>query len=98
MPYTTRTAERDVDEEALRSIARDLLHQGDLTWAIATLMDEFIMRDGRVSYTTLSSARAAAQDAADEWYRRLMAPYEDDKRRINGDVYRVAAYVPGGTP
>jgi hypothetical protein len=91
MPYTLE-AER-LQEEELRKIARTLMHEGQLTWAISVLMDEFVMSQGIVSYATLHRARASAQDAADEWYRVVMAPYEDKKRAENGDVYRVVEYV-----
>jgi hypothetical protein len=91
MPYSMQ-AER-LQEIELRKIAASLMHQGQLTWAIAVLMDEFVLSGGIVSYATLSRARAAAQDAADEWYRAVMAPYEDKKRAENGDVYQVRAYV-----
>jgi hypothetical protein len=91
MPYTLE-AER-LQEEELRKIATSVMHEGQLTWAISVLMDEFVMSQGVISYATLHRARASAQDAADEWYRVVMAPYEDKKRAENGDVYRVAEYV-----
>lgn len=91
MPYTVQGARRD--EPVLRAIAATLMEKGDLTWAISVLMDEFTLSHGIVSYGTLSAARSAAQDAADEWYRRVMAPYEDKKLRSNGEVYRVLEYV-----
>jgi hypothetical protein len=91
MPYTLE-AER-LQEEELRKIARSLMHQGQLTWAISVLMDEYVLSGGVVGYAQLSRARAAAQDAADEWYRVVMAPYEDAKRAQNGDVYTVREYV-----
>jgi hypothetical protein len=91
MPYTLE-AER-LQEEELRKVATSLMHQGQLTWAISVLMDEYVLSGGIVSYSTLSRARAAAQDAADEWYRSVMAPYEDKKRAENGDVYQVREYV-----
>lgn len=86
MPYTSQ--DRRGTEDDLRAVVHPEWEQGDLTWAIATLMDEFIVTHG-ISYAKLSSVRAAAQDAADEWYRRVMAPYEDKKITENGDVYTV---------
>lgn len=93
MPYVMQAIRDDVEAE-LRSVARRLITQGDLTYAISVLMDEYVMSvAGAVTYHTLSRARASAQDASDEWYRRVMAPYEDSKRRENGDVYHVVGYI-----
>ena len=40
-----------------------------------------------MGYTTASHIRAGFDDASAEWYRRVMAPYEDIKCTENGDVY-----------
>lgn len=39
------------------------------------------------SYASRSRAHGILQDVATEWYRRMIAPYEDQKCRDNGDVY-----------
>ena len=90
MPYRPYSEQRDKDEHALRSLA--LRSQGDLTWAIAILQDEWAayqadLDQKQVRYTILSQARAAAQDAADEWYAQVMRPYEDQMRARNGSPY-----------
>lgn len=90
MPYTPQ--ERRGTEDDLRAVVHPDWAKGDLTWAISTLMDEFAMTHD-ISYQNLSDARAAAQDAADEWYRRVMSLYEDKKAAENGDVYRVLGSV-----
>ena len=38
------------------------------------------------SYTSLSDAVSVLRDAADEIERRMMAPYEDEAIRKNGDL------------
>lgn len=58
---------------------------GDLTYAITYLMHTRVKRLGK-SYANLSQIRACAQDAADEFYRVVMSPYEDNKRKENGPV------------
>jgi len=42
----------------------------------------------RVDYQTLSDCIAAANDANAEFYRCVMAPYEDHKKRENGDIFQ----------
>jgi hypothetical protein len=39
------------------------------------------------SYAARSRARAVLQDASDEFYRRMLAEYEDQKCTENGEVY-----------
>lgn len=58
---------------------------GQLNYAISRMIHEYVLRNGR-NYTVMSAARAAALDAADEFYRTVMVPYEDQKRRENGPV------------
>lgn len=61
-------------------------NKGELNYAVTMLVIDYITR--RVmSYAVLSDARAALQDANDELYRRLIAPYEDTKAALNGDVF-----------
>lgn len=90
MPYTHPANRRA--EQALRSAVNVGWTKGDLTWAISVLMDEYVLNHG-VSYAVLSDARASAADAHDEWYRRVMAPYEDKKWAQNGEVYRVVGKI-----
>lgn len=57
---------------------------GELNYAITKLVSEFI---GQVSYAKINAAIGALECAKLELYRRLAAPYEDDKIAENGDVY-----------
>ena len=59
---------------------------GDLTYAITLLMHLEAQKKGPLRYSSLSAIRASAQDAADEFYRVVMGPHEDKKRRENGPV------------
>ena len=59
---------------------------GVLNFQITQLMLRYVKEQG-LSYASISSARAAAFDAAAELNRRIGAPYEDQKIRENGDVY-----------
>lgn len=86
MPYTERTPERDACEDRLRDIA-DALDVGGLTWAVTILVDEWVSGSG-VQYARLAHAVGALECAKLELYRRVAAPYEDTKVRLNGDVYQ----------
>jgi len=45
-------------------------------------------RGQKVDYQTLSDANAAARDAIGEFDRRVFHPYEDHKKRENGDIFQ----------
>lgn len=85
MPYIPQD-ERDRYEDALYDLESLLIGKtkGHLTFVLYTIVRRFVRSEP--SYTTLSEARSALQDAADEFYRRLIAPYEDKQIEKNGDV------------
>lgn len=59
---------------------------GELNYLITKLVDSFLVISG-VSYTSINAAIGVLECAKLELYRRLAGPYEDDKARINGEVY-----------
>jgi len=84
MPYTkpeSRTEIKTLAEQMIKYINAS----GDLTYAISLLMHLETLK-AKQSYTNMSRIRATAQDSADEYYRAVMAPYEDEKRAENGPV------------
>jgi hypothetical protein len=89
MPYTKQERRADLDEIAIEAAAT--LHlmkdeQGDLNYFITRVGVHLLARQ-KMGYTTASHIRAGFDDASAEWYRRVMAPYEDIKCTENGDVY-----------
>lgn len=88
MPYID-PARRDVIELAPTGLLapKEIQTVGELNFAISRLMTAFIKNSGGVSYGSCAAARAACHDAAEELYRRVVAPYEDKKCLENGDVY-----------
>lgn len=42
---------------------------------------------GTPRYFKCAALRAAMADASEEYYRRLVAPYEDKQAKLNGDVF-----------
>jgi hypothetical protein len=57
--------------------------KGHLTFVLYTIARRFVQEE---RYTNLSEARSALGDAYDEFYRRLMAPYEDKQIEKSGDA------------
>lgn len=80
MPYLDKTAidallERQTFEKP-----------GELNYIITSFCLDYLDDNG-VSYTTLNEVIGVLECAKQEFYRRLVAVYEDDKAAKNGDVY-----------
>lgn len=61
---------------------------GELNYVITLRVDEYLRGKG-VSYTSLNEVIGVLECAKLELYRRIAAPYEDQKKHDNGDVYTV---------
>ena len=84
MPYITQDARTKFDTP-LEHAARQVYEKGELTYCIYKLGVE-VLKDLDVNYANLSMIKSAMNDAADEWFMMKMAPYEKNKRKLNGDV------------
>lgn len=66
---------------------------GELNYAITSLVDAYLAAcaesAGRLRYSHVNEAVGVLECAKLELYRRVAAPYEDDKIAENGDVYTV---------
>jgi hypothetical protein len=72
MPY--------LDEAAFNSPA------GELNRAITKLLVKYV-HDQKPRYETFNDVMGALEAAKAEFYRRVVAPYEDKKIVENGDIY-----------
>lgn len=65
--------------------------EGELNYAICMLVQGFLIKQAGVgkipNYAQLNAAIGVLECAKLEIYRRLAAPYEDGKRRTNGEVF-----------
>jgi hypothetical protein len=61
---------------------------GELNFAITVLVDSYLEDKGGIRYAHLNEVFGAIDCAKLELYRRVAAPYEDEKIAENGDVYR----------
>lgn len=85
MPYVAPEARSRLDAGAEPAEA------GELNYAITRIVDAYLKRsaviDGRTRYAHLNEVIGVLECAKLELYRRIAAPYEDDKIAENGDVY-----------
>jgi hypothetical protein len=59
---------------------------GELNFAFTKLIDQFV-HDHGLRYATFNTVIGALEGAKLEFYRRVVAPYENIKIQQNGDVY-----------
>ena len=81
MPYITETAREQLNDGGLPD------NEGELNYVISSLLDEYLAQYG-FNYANLNAVVGVLECAKLEIYRRMGAPYEDDKMKENGDVYR----------
>ena len=89
MPYIDEDARQRLDTGAMPT------NPGELNYAITRLIDAYVSEKGALRYAHLNEAIGVLECAKLELYRRVVAPYEDDKMAAAGDVY--ARRGPGTT-
>lgn len=80
MPYVSPEARRELEDRYAESV-------GELTYALTVVVDTYA--GSAPDYQRLAECMAALECAKHELYRRVIAPYEDQKRDLNGDAYRL---------
>lgn len=80
MPYITQ---EDRDRLALTYTPRS---EGELNYMLCLMMSRFV-QNGPMTYARLNAAMGAHAGAGQEFYRRVVVPYEERKMRSNGDVF-----------
>lgn len=84
MPYITQE-KRELFDEHIDAIAKNLQSGGEINYCVYRLCLEFIKQHG-MGYNTSMVPFSALGAAQMELYRRVIAPYEDQKIAENGDV------------
>jgi len=93
MPYI-RQDKRDEFDTELDAFILKFLETGEnestagrLNYSISRILGAILNDDERISYARINELVGVLECAKIELYRRIASPYEDDKSRINGDVY-----------
>ena len=89
MPYI-KPEDRDIYEPMLDVLMNELRYaenwKGDLNFIVSTILNDLLTAYG-TSYSMLNDMVGVLECAKLELYRRMAAPYEDEKIDANGDVY-----------
>jgi hypothetical protein len=85
MPYLDKSAKLDIDYGAVPRTV------GELNYAIHNIIGQYIAINTRkgssgLSYNLLNGIHGVLSAVDKELYRRLTAPYEDEKIELNGDI------------
>ncbi len=81
MPY--------IKSERRVAIGRDVTMpktSGELNFLFTEIIRDYIHYHG-LNYQHINDVLGALEGAKQEFYRRIAAPYEDEKIKENGDVY-----------
>lgn len=88
MPYVTQEQRRDLESipTVLGGVRRVPANPGELNFCVTKVILEYLRYRG-LSYQTINDIIGALEQAKDEFRRRVVHPYEDVKKEVNGDVY-----------
>lgn len=85
MPYINPNARKYFDDVVLDMPLKGMT-TGELNYLFTRILVRWV-RERKVTYDVLSDAIKTLECCKLEFYRRLMADYEDQKCAINGDCY-----------
>lgn len=65
---------------------KDVESVGDLNFSITMLCKDYLEKNGK-SYKTINDIIGVLTCAKDEFYRKVAAPYEEEKEQENGSIF-----------
>ena len=83
MPYIKPEARTCFDDE-INEIVRVLEEPGELCYVVYKLLNDLTKEDK--NFKKMSRLISEVECAKLEFYRRIVAPYEDSKIKENGDI------------
>jgi len=85
----------DEDRPQIKALVEELVKilksKGEYNYAMTLLAHMYLLGKDRVCYVTASDAHGLVCDVAKEFYRVVVAKYEDEKRALNGPVSELDA-------
>jgi len=87
MPYIDKKARVKFDHilSILLNVKIDSV--GELNYLLTSIIKIFVAKQEKVSYALYNSIIGVLESAKLEYYRRVVALYEEIKKEDNGDVY-----------
>jgi hypothetical protein len=84
MPYIKTAARKGINDLKVSEFTPN--NAGELQWVIAEFIHAYLMEKG-LSYQNCNDMMGALAGAQLEFYREVVAPYENIKKQENGPVY-----------
>jgi len=84
MPYIKQDQRKEFDD-ALTHIGNNVEDTGELNYCITVLLKHYLFLHGK-SYKTINDCIGVLEASKIEFYRRVVAEYEDIKIKENGDI------------
>jgi len=66
--------------------AGEKINAGELNYVLSSIIHGWVTASPKICYAVMNEAMGALECAKLEFYRTVMAPYEDEKRTKNGSV------------
>lgn len=83
MPYIKNDRREEFDHQ-IQILTNHIMDSGELCYCVYKIMK--IQAEKNMRFQTLSNVVSEVECAKLEFYRRIVAPYEDKKIKENGDV------------
>lgn len=87
MPYIKQDKRNEIKDIIHSQEVNAIETVGDLNYTITMICKKFMEMNGGISYTNVNSIIGVLDCAKQEFYRKVGAPYEDEKIKENGDVF-----------
>lgn len=85
MPYI-KTEKREQFNKPIEELVCGVRTTGELNYIITRLFHRFIQNQHTICYDLLNSMIGVLESVKQEFYRMVVAPYEDKKRFDNGCI------------
>ena len=86
--YTPKKLGSNSEVDLLRKVAESCDTAGDLNYVFTVLCHQYLQIRGK-NYQNINDCIGALEGCKMELYRRIVAPYEDVKIAVNGDVKHI---------
>ncbi len=86
MPYINRDRQADFEELVKTARQQRIDNPGELNFLFSTMALEFLRQHG-FNYTQMNAVVGVYECSKDEFKRQILHPYEDEKRKVNGDIF-----------
>lgn len=84
MPYLADPVKRQAIDDGVRNLGVERMDEAELNFTLCTVLNRYTQYGFR--YKRINEAAGATLLSFLEWHRRAVAPYEDSKAQLNGDL------------